>query len=359
MFLSRKLNLSSDKPSLQALNSRLGSQGGRILIIQTAFLGDAILATSLVKAVKMTYPECVVSVLAIPQCKVVFQGLADEIIEFDKRKLKGVKTATKKIIELIKGKAFDLAFIPHRSARSGFIARSAGIPIRIGFKRGAGRAFHTHTAPYDYNAYECQRNLDLLRCLTPFDSEMPPELCPQDSDQQTITNILSELSLLQDSYAVIAPGSVWRTKRWRPERFHAVIKELEEQFRIPSFIIGGAEDFELGASVAYDPKFNLVGRLSLLESASLVNSAKFLISCDSAPAHIATAVSARQLIIFGSTAPRFGFAPPYDAVRLAGVDLWCRPCTNHGRQTCPIFGSTCCLNDQTPEMIMDLLKDWL
>jgi heptosyltransferase-2 len=87
--------------------------------------------------------------------------------------------------------------------------------------------------------------------------------------------------------------------------------------------------------------------------------ARAFIGNDSAATHLATGVGARQLIIFGSTAPRFGFLPPVESARVLGLDIGCRPCTDHGRQACPRFASPRCLDQVSVEMVIKSIQDWL
>jgi heptosyltransferase-2 len=133
----------------------------KIVIVQTAFLGDVILTTPLIKAVRKKYPRSKIFFLLIPQTKELLQNIPylDEIVVYDKKdKEKGI-FGFLKLIKKIKGMAFDLAFVPHRSLRSALLVYLAGIPQRAGFDRSSGSFLFTKKIKYIQNQSEIKRNL--------------------------------------------------------------------------------------------------------------------------------------------------------------------------------------------------------
>lgn len=344
---------------LLRIRERLSSGEGKLLVIQTAFLGDVILLTPLLQALRKAFPKVELSVVTIPECAEVLKGQADEIITFDKRNRKALRERWLALIDILRDRNFDIALIPHRSFRSGLTAYRAGIPVRIGFNRGNATWFLTHKVKYCFETYEGARNLELLKPLTDNTYNMLPVLLPNDAVQEKVSNILLELQLETDKFAVIAPGSVWRSKRWFEEYFRQLTKHLEVGHNLPVVTIGSKEDRETCSRIVSSPKKNFAGSSTPLQSAALMARARFLVSGDTAPAHIATAMETRQIIIFGSTTPSFGFVPDIPAVRIVQSSLWCRPCSDHGRNFCPRWGSLKCLKSVTPEMVIDVIDDWL
>ena len=344
---------------LDSVRSKLTAGKGKILVIQTAFLGDVILLTPLLRSIKSAFPAAELTVVVIPGCAGVLDGMADVIIPFDKREKSGRRNRWLDLIDRLHKEKYDVAFIPHRSFRSGLTAYKAGIPCRIGFNRGWASSFHTHKVAYRFNLYEGMRNLALLDVLSSHNDNGIPELNIAGHAINTAVDLLAELGLKEGEYAVLAPGSVWTSKRWSVENYRQVSRRLEREFSLPVVAIGGNEDKQVCSEVVSRPERNTAGMLTVLGSAAVIARARFIISCDSAPAHLATAVGTRQVIIFGSTSPRFGFAPPVPSACFAEASLWCRPCSNHGRNFCPRFGSYKCLSDITPEMIFNEIQDWL
>ncbi|MDP8240052.1 MAG: glycosyltransferase family 9 protein [Candidatus Hatepunaea meridiana] len=338
---------------------KLSSGTGKILVIQTAFLGDVILVTPLLRSIRNTFPNSQLSVVVIPQCTDVLQSQADQIIVFDKRNRSMIKEKWNELVNKIRYEKFDVAFIPHRSLRSGLTAYKAGIPCRIGFKRGAGSFYHTHKVRYRFNEYEGNRNLRLIELLTKHSYNGLPELFPTHQNEETADKILDRLGLVSNEFIVFAPGSVWTSKRWLIKHYQELSARFEKEYSLQVLTIGGGEDREICASVVSRPERNLAGELSPLGSAAIVARARFFISGDSAPAHIATAMGTRQVIIFGSTSPRFGFVPPVSTARIIQTKLWCRPCSNHGRNYCINWGSYKCLKMVTPDFVIDAVNDWV
>jgi len=354
--------MSRTEHRLEQVRERLSSGQGKLLVIQTAFLGDVVLITPLLRSAKRAFPRARITVLCLPECAGVLRGQVDDIITFDKRDGRNLQRHWRELILRLRGERFDVALIPHRSMRSGLTALKAGIGCRIGFNRGAGAPFHTDRVVYQPRLYEGRRNLRLLTALTgmedPSDKGLP-ELAPSDEDIRLVSDILTGLGLRKGGFVVVAPGSVWATKRWPAEYYRQLADKLDGEFNLPSLAIGGAEDVEVCSRVVRDSSFNKAGELSPLQAAALMSRARLVVSGDTAPAHIATAVGAAQVIIFGSTSPRFGFAPPTPQARIAGIDLWCRPCTGHGRRHCPRWGSLKCMRRVTADMVMEIARDRL
>jgi heptosyltransferase-2 len=171
--------------------------------------------------------------------------------------------------------------------------------------------------------------------------------------------LLADTGIVPGKFVVFAPGSVWLTKRWPAIHYRTMAELLLSGFGLKVLAVGGPADTDVCRSVVLEPNHNLSGRLSVLQTSALMGQARLVVSGDTAPAHLATSVRARQAIIFGSTVPRFGFAPPTPNARTLGLDLWCRPCTTHGRRFCPRWNSLKCLRDIRPELVVDSVRDWL
>jgi heptosyltransferase II len=329
-----------------------------LLVIQTAFLGDVVLLTALLRAVKKVFPKAELFALVIPSCAEVVEGWVDHILTIDKHH-PDVKSNWRKLTAQVKYLNIGAALLPHRSARSGLFARDADIPIRIGFDRGGGTPFHTHHAAYLPWLYEGKRNLELLRLLTDVDDNGLPELRVPDGARAGVSKLHIEFGLKESEYAVMAPASVWMTKRWPVEHFRKLCEMLMSDYGLRVVVVGGSRDRELCAQVLTEPELNFAGRMNALEAATLMQGARLVVTGDTAPAHLATASGARQVIIFGSTAPRFGFLPPTPRARALGLDIWCRPCTDHGRERCPRSRRAPCLWQITPEAVISTAGDWL
>jgi heptosyltransferase-2 len=153
---------------------------------------------------------------------------------------------------------------------------------------------------------------------------------------------------MKPGFVALAPGSIWGTKRW--PYYPALAMALDR----PVAVIGGAEDAPLAnAVIAAAPgrAASAAGALSLRASAALIHRAAVLVTNDSAPLHLATAVGTPVVAVFGPTVPEFGFGPrgPAD-IALGNVGLACRPCSRHGPQRCPL-GHHRCMRDLAAETV--------
>jgi heptosyltransferase-2 len=156
----------------------------------------------------------------------------------------------------------------------------------------------------------------------------------------------------------LAPGSAWGTKRW--PYYADLAKKLAEEHRIA--VIGSNADTTPAAKIMdvlpAACVINGVG-LPLLASAELIGRARAIVTNDSAPQHLASAMGTPTLTVFGPTVPEFGFGPVADRSAVAGHNsLSCRPCDRHGPQRCPL-GHWRCMRELTPDYVSSLLTEVL
>lgn len=324
----------------------------RVLVVQTAFLGDVILTLPLIRSLKMSYPAAEIDVLVVPKTSEVLRNNPSirSVMLFDKRGTDAGIGGFIREIRKIRKEKYDLAFLPHRSLRSTALVRLAGIPRRIGFHPSAGRFLLTDVIEYESSAHEIDRNLNLLRAL---DLQPPrpqyPDLYPSGADRVAVDHLLRACGLDgRERLVGIAPGTVWNTKRWPPDRFADLAgRLLAGGFR--PVILGGQEDASLlSPYLSRESASRLVvaaGQLSILQSAELIRRCRALVCNDSAPMHLAVAVRTPVVAIFGATIPQFGFAPVGENdIVLETMGLPCRPCSKHGGNVCPVKTFDCMMN---------------
>lgn len=337
-----------------------------ILVIQTAFIGDVILTLPLLQTLKEFFAGARIDFVAVPKAAEVCMShpAIDELIVYDKRGVDRGFAGLRKLAQLLRGKSYDLAVVPHRSIRSALLAFASGAPIRIGFNRSAGRFLLTKVVPYRKDLHEVDRNISLLEGIGIRDvGKVLPGVFPQESDRKRVDALLAEFRIKgRDRLVAIAPGTIWNTKRWPKEHFAALAGELAKD-RFSVVLIGGPDDVELcsqikdssGAGAVY----NTAGMLSLLQSAELIRRCAVLISNDSAPMHLGVAVRTPVVALFGATVPEFGFAPIGDRdVVVETRGLRCRPCSSHGGDRCPI-GTFECMLAIKPERVLAKMKSVL
>jgi heptosyltransferase-2 len=327
----------------------------RILIIQTAFLGDVILSTPLIKALRELFPDSFISFLLIPETKKVLGNnpYLNEVLVYDKRNKKGAIQFFR-MVDKIKERAFDLAVIPHRSFRSALLAYLSRIPKRIGFDNSAGSFLFTNKVNYRKNVHEIERNLSLLSGFNYHPKNVNPGLFPSPDNFSYARKLLQDSKIREDEKIVgIAPGSVWATKRWIPERFAQVADLLQQKAGVKVVFLGSEEDRNLCQKIADQmktPSVIFAGKTDILQSAAIISLCRVILSNDSAPVHVASAMKRQMVAIFGSTIPEFGFAPYGEGHVVIQKTMECRPCGIHGKQKCPKKHFNCMKEITTEEV---------
>lgn len=316
-------------------------------MIQTAFAGDVVLTTPLLSALQ-THAGAQVDLVCIPATAKLLEAhpALHEVIVYDKRGNDSMLQLGRRL----RHRRYDVCISPHRSLRSALLARMTGADMRISYDRSAGSFLYTHRVVYDAAAHEVHRCLDLLAPLG-IDGRAtvaPVSLHPGAAHHAEVDRVLRDAGVTR-SVICLAPGSVWATKRWTEEGFIEVGRDLARDHAI--VLLGGADDRDLcariaagiAAEAAADVKIlSSAGTLSFLGSAALLARARLLVSNDSAPVHLASAMGTPVVEIFGATVPSFGFTPwgvPHETVDIG--DLPCRPCAIHGGDRCPISMFTC------------------
>jgi heptosyltransferase-2 len=317
-----------------------GAGAKNVVVLQTSFLGDSLLTLPLLRRLKESLPGARVSVVTLPKNADVFRSSAwaDEVILDDKRGRHGGVLGPWRIAAELKARAFDLAVIPHRSFRSAFVARLAGIPRRVGFAASAGSFLLTDAVPFAWLTHDLERNLALARPLGGNAAAALGEeryVVPR-PPSPALAARLSEAGIgPNDRLAGVHPGAAWATKRWLPERFAELCRRLKADGVTP-VLLGGPGDAALGAEIARaSGAVDLVGKTDLEELKSLMGRLALFVTNDSGPMHLAAAAGVPVVAIFGPTTRELGFFPYGPGHRVVETPLACRPCGLHGAKECP------------------------
>ena len=333
----------------------------RIVVVQTAFLGDVVLTTPLFRALKRVYPESRLTALVTPQ--------AAPLIEEDPH-LDALLTYAKKggepfsrVLSRVRSGGFDLLVSPHRSHRSALLSLLSGVRLRVGFAGSAVPFAYHRRVRLDPGLHEVDRNLSLLRGIgeTPLASDRV--LCAGygETEAEEVRAVLAEAGVSAgERLAGLCAGSVWATKRWLPEGFAAVGRGLVERGYRP-LLLGGPDDREVSVRVAglIGPAAVAgAGRTSLKALAAWMDRVSILVTNDSAPLHVAAARGTPTVAVFGATTTGLGFGPFHPRSRVVEVPLRCRPCGRHGGARCP-EGHFRCMRDVTPAAVLGAVDELL
>jgi len=330
---------------------------GGTLVIQTSFLGDVILTTPLIAELAKRGP---VDVLVTPEGAAVLANNPNlrTIIRYDKRNTYGSALGLWQTVKALRSKRpYEKVYLAQGSLRSGLLGMMTGSHERIGFATSTGRLLYTTELQYRPDLHHAERLLSLAFAGAPMLPGGPvrPRLYPSEDDRAIVDGFIRRGTDADTPFVVLAPGSAWGTKRW--PYYIDLAKRLAPDFRIA--IVGSKADTEVAAkitaAVGADGVINTAGSLSLLASAELIGRAQAIVTNDSAPQHLASAMGTPTLTIFGPTVPEFGFGPLAERRAVAGHEyLECRPCHRHGPQRCPL-GHWRCMRELTTEHITSLL----
>ncbi|MGL5122654.1 MAG: glycosyltransferase family 9 protein [Fusobacteriaceae bacterium] len=329
----------------------------KILIIHTAFIGDIVLSTPLIKKIKDVYKESTITYLTTPVGYSILKNNLEinEIIIYDKRgKDKGVINFFK-LAKKINLEKFDIVITLHRYLRSSILSWLTGSPIRKGYKNATFSWCFTEKIKYRQNIHEVERILSFLpKNNEKADCEYKIELFPKEEEALKIKNLIGEYK--GKKIVTIAPGSKWFTKKWPLEYFNEVIKNLKEEKNIFQIIIGGKEEKLLNVVIG-ENCIDLRGKTSLLDLAEILKISDVVLTNDSSPIHLASAFKNTYIIaLFGPTVEKFGFFPwSKNSEVLENKKLECRPCAIHGGNHCP-KGHFKCMLSITPEEVIKKIR---
>ena len=307
----------------------------KILIIQTAFIGDVILATSLIEKLHQHHPDASIDFLLRKGNESLLKNhpFLNEVLIWDKKQKK-IKNLLS-ILQKIRQQNYDVVINCQRFFSTGMLTAFSKSKEKIGYDKNPWSFFFTKKIKHEIvntnqSKHEVQRNQSLIEHLTDSKPAIP-KLYPQDSDFGKIKT--------NGKYICIAPTSVWFTKQLPAEKWIELINKLSIQQDI--YLLGAPSDKEACEQIKiasdHSKIHNLAGKLSLLQSAALMRDAQMNYVNDSAPLHLATAMNASVTGVFCSTVPSFGFTPLSSVRRVLETKekLDCRPCGLHGFKACP------------------------
>ena len=329
----------------------------RSLVVQTSFIGDMVLTTPLIGALAARGP---VDVVATPANAALLANhpAVRHVYRYDKRGEHAGVGGFRSVARLARAEgAHDVAYLAQGSMRSAALAIAAGYQERVGFDTSSGRLFYTRQVPYVQERHHAER-LWMLAGIhgRPTAEGLRPRLYPGEKDDEAAQRLLDANAHAGEPLVAVAPGSVWATKRW--PYYAALARRLTALGRV--VVIGGGEDKPLAEEIVretFGSAIDATGALSLLGSAALLGRCVSLVTNDSAPQHLASAMNTPTVSLFGPTVPAFGFGPLADRRAVAGVTMLpCRPCDRHGPPRCPLRHWRC-MRDLTVAEVEDAVLE--
>ncbi len=327
-----------------------------IAILQTAFIGDVVLTLPLAQSIRKFNPDCQITFITTPQSAGI-PGVCtaiDEVVILDKRnEFKGVGGIFR-FVKTRQIKGYDLWFCPHSSIRSSLISLLMKNTVKIGFQNSSLHYVYDYKADYINYFHEIERNLELLK---PFDLKTNINLKDvQVQISNEDTEIISRMIGKLNNYVVIAPGSVWETKKWKEEHFAELINKFTD-IGVDCVLTGSVADKSLCDRLSSKTgAVSLAGMTNIPQTLRTIELSSLVITNDSAPTHFAGLMNTRVITIYGPTSPIFGFGPRSDkSLIIRNENLKCSPCRIHGSKKCPL-GTHECMKSISPEIVFNSAK---
>ncbi len=316
----------------------------KILVIQTAFIGDAILTLPMIQKLKETFSSSEIHVLCIPSTKEIFMSspVVDDVKIIDKRGKHKSLFSLIFFARKLKHENYARIYSPHRSFRTSLIVLLCSVKKTYGFSNANIRFVYKNLVEYFSSKHEVQRNLDLMGFEYKNDEwRILPALKVTWEQETRITNYIQKNNI--KNFIALAPGSIWNTKKYPKEYYIDIVNSLRDKYSIA--LIGGKKDVELCNEIKLgcgENVFIAAGMFSIVESIELLRRTKLLITNDSAPTHMGMCADVPTLTLYCSTVSNFGFYP-YNRKSsiLSFDDLDCKPCGIHGFRKCPLDHFKC------------------
>ncbi|MFH1664549.1 MAG: lipopolysaccharide heptosyltransferase II [Candidatus Omnitrophota bacterium] len=336
-----------------------------IVILRTDRIGEVLLSTVAVDAVRERYPEARITFVTSGYSRDIVEGRPgiEDIIVCDTVRKGNVFIKAFKLFALLRKGRFDAAVVlnPHKALH--LACYMAGIPERIGYDRKWGelltRKIKDERAKGE--KHEVEYTADLLRLLDPDIRVSAPRLAVDRQAEERVEKMLADKGMvLYRPLVVVHPGSSNPAKMWPAARYAELIKKLKEEIYCDVGIIGGEEERDLVRKIiteADEDVADMTGALGLKELAAFIKKARLFIGNDAGPMHMAAALDVPVLAIFGRNIAGAGpvrWRPWGDGNVVIHENPGCSPC---GDASCA--NGYRCMDLVTVEKVFGAAKEML
>jgi len=304
----------------------------RILIWKLSALGDVILSTPTLRAIRRQFPK---AHLALAVGRSAYEAIAhcpylDDIIIFDPRRNNRGPWRLLAFARRLRREGFDCSIDLQNSRKTHALAWLSGIPVRVGYRRKFGwllnrgvRLPRVVLAPIAHQHY-------LLRQAGVAPDGEALELWPDPRDEEGAMRLLGGAASAKGKQLVgIHPGGSgrWKTKRWDLDRWAKLCDALAER-NAQVVVVGGPEERALGNALTALTRAKplvVIGQTNLMELACLIRHCDAFLAHDSSSLHVAAAMGTPTVALFGPTDPRRHLPPTFSGAVIK-KDVFCSPC---------------------------------
>lgn len=334
----------------------------RILIVRFSSLGDILLTTPLVRALKQRFPGCQLDYLTGSRYQELLTANPhiDGIISLHS----GTGIAeTRKTAARLADRNYDVLIDVHGSVRSLLFRWGSRIPVVLTFKKlrfQRSVLILLKRSIYPDDRSMALRMLDTAASLGIRDDGGGLDFfVNEDVKQEALRLIAAERPPGQGGLIGLAPGARHNTKRWLIDRWRQLAKMLVEKHDATIVVLGGDNDRGIGNQVSDGLGIrarNCAGQLTLAGSAAVLSHCRAVITNDTGVLHMAAARQVPVVAIFGPTVRAFGFYPFRVPYRIVERSLYCRPCTTKGSPRCPL-GHFRCMKEIASANVLSAFED--
>ncbi len=340
----------------------------RILLINFGGIGDEILFYPVIETLRYAYPQARLSILVEPRCHNLLDHhyFIDEILTFDIKHRKSPGDLLD-LLNLIRANEADMIISSGGSSLVAPLLFLSGAPVRVGYDSGRFPGLLTHRAPLNKEQYAADMYHDLLQPLKLERGPVIPRMELPGLVKQWSSRWLQQQGLKKGEYVLIHPGVSLMSKEkkliksWARSRWCQLIRQLLKE-KTPVVIAGGPDDAEevayLKSRLKQHPKlvYAYGHTRDLYQLGGLIQQAAVTVCVDSAPMHLAVALEANTVAIFGPTDEK-KLVPDSPKYKVIKHDVSCRPCLWATRNT------TCdaldCLKGIEVKSVYDAVRDFL
>ncbi len=335
----------------------------KTLVIRLSSIGDIILTSPFIRCFRKAFPETTIEYAVKREfvSLVRFNPHIDRLHEFDAREgFDGLKNFKRTLA----GERYDLVVDLHDSLRSRYLRRLQGNPaVAVIRKRKLLRFLLIR---FKLNVYKrvvpvTKRYIESVEAFGVADDFSGPELFIPAEVLRDIAGQMAKIRPHGTTLIAFCPSAKHFTKRWPKDYFVAMARHLGGSGNVRIVLLGGAEDAsyveDIRRLIGGDTAVNLAGKLTLLESAAVMDHCELVISNDTGLMHMAAARKRNLIALFGPTVKEFGFFPHGESSHvLEHPDMPCRPCSHIGSNTCP-KGHFKCMKEITPERVLRYINE--
>ena len=307
-----------------------------LLVRAVNWLGDAVLTTPALGAVRAAYPGSRITLAAKPFVAELFRHHpdVDETLVYDKEGRHAGASGMLRMAWELRRRDFDAAILFQNAFDAGLLAFLGGIPDRAGYATDGRRLLLSRAVPVTEEVLRLHHAEYYLHLVSELGIPRPANpamrLQVTGEERDAMAGRLGALGIPKGGRILgINPGATYGSaKRWFPDRFAAVADALSEEWGASVVLLGSTPERPLASEIEAAMRskaLNLAGRTTVRELMALLASCSFLVTNDSGPMHIAAALGIPLAAIFGPTDWR-ATSPWTRRAKIVRANVDCSPC---------------------------------